>query len=119
MQTQNNNISERDNLTNQQGSGWGFVSAVFAYILNWLFWLYFESVNKKIFCLYNPCIKSVDSLFLACSSPVARLYLAFIIRSAGFAGMKDAVRNTSSVFVKFIDRRMAVPWFTGLSPPRT
>jgi hypothetical protein len=111
-------LQEKESEANQQRCGWGFISKIFVITMNWLCKVCIEYVINQTFRLYIPRIMSVESLLLACCSPVARPFLVCFIWLGGFSCMSVKAGDASSVFEKFNDRRLAVPWYTGLSPPR-
>ena len=101
-------------VTNRQGSRQeGILLLLILNFWNGLLQEFTKSMNRQIFGLLIPCIKSVDSLFHTCISPVPHLYIEWLCMFK-----VDIVNEVSSIFEKINDRRMAVPWYTGLSPPR-
>lgn len=75
----------------------------------------FACVRLLIPCLrlLIPCMAPVESLLPACTSKVANQYLTCLN-----IFVFEIIIIFNSPFWKFIERRLSVPWFTGLSPPR-
>lgn len=85
------------------------------FIMPFSFFALFACARLLIACvrLLIPCCSPVDSLLLACTSTIADQYLTCW---KFFIPVNIIIHI--SFFWKFIERRFAVPWYTGLSPPR-